>query len=67
MLEQKIDDLNAILIRLDDALSEPGLYEKNVKRATKLQKERGALVAAIESTEEKWLQALEKYETAKQN
>lgn len=64
-LEQKVTELNNILERLDKALSEPGLYEKDVKRATKLQKERGALLSAIETAEENWLLALEKYETAK--
>ena len=45
--ETKVDKLNHTLTRLDAALAEPGLYEKDVKRATKLQKERAALIAAI--------------------
>ncbi len=63
--EARLDKLNDTLRRLDDALAEPGLYEKNIARATKLQKERAALVAAIEQTELDWLAALEAYETAK--
>jgi ATP-binding cassette, subfamily F, member 3 len=63
--EARLDKLNDTLRRLDAALAEPGLYEKNIARATKLQKERAALVAAIEQTELDWLAALEAYEEAK--
>lgn len=63
--EARLDKLNDTLGRLDDALAEPGLYDKNLPRATKLQKERAALVAAIEKTEANWLAALEAYEEAK--
>ena len=62
--ETKIGKLNAILVRLDHALAEPGLYEKNVARVTKLQKERAALVAAIGRAESEWFAAIEKYENA---
>ena len=64
-LEMRLEELNNILIRLDEALAEPGLYEKNIARVTKLQKERSALVQAISDTEESWLNALEHYENAK--
>ena len=63
-LEARLDDLNAILPRLDAALAEPGLYQSDLPRATKLQKERAALTAAIADAEEKWLQALAAYERA---
>ncbi len=63
--EARVDQLNATLSRLDEALAEPGLYEKNLARATKLQKERAALVAAIHQAEETWIAVLEKYEQAK--
>ena len=63
--EARVEELNNILVRLDEALAEPGLYEKNVARATKLQKERAALVNAIAEAEDAWMAALEKYETAK--
>ena len=62
--EARLEELNAILARLDEALGDPSLYE-NVARATKLQKERAALIAAIERTEEAWLAALEAYENAR--
>ena len=64
-LEARVDELNAILPKIDEALAEPGLYETNVARATKLQKERAALVNAIAEAEDAWMTALEKYENAK--
>ncbi len=63
--EARLDKLNLTLKRLDEALAEPGLFEKNLPRATKLSKERAALVGAIEQTEADWLAALEAYEEAK--
>jgi len=63
--ETRFNELSAILPRLDAALAETGLYERDIGRATKLQKERGALIDAIRIAEENWLAALEAYETAK--
>ena len=63
--EARVEELNSILERLDAALAEPGLYESNVTRATKLSKERAALIKAIEDAETDWLTALERYEAAK--
>jgi ATP-binding cassette subfamily F protein 3 len=63
--EARLAELNAILARLDAALGEPRLYETDLARATKLQKERAALVSAIEAAEEAWLGALEAYESAR--
>ena len=63
--EARLDKLNVTLKRLDEALAEPGLFENNLPRATKLSKERAALVGAIEQTEADWLAALEAYEEAK--
>jgi len=63
--EDKLKELNAILVRLDAALAEPGLYKTNVPRVLKLQKERAALTAAIARAEDAWLKALETYEKAK--
>ncbi|MEZ5984255.1 MAG: ABC-F family ATP-binding cassette domain-containing protein [Parvularculaceae bacterium] len=63
--ESRLEELNGILVRLDAALADPDLYVSNLPRATKLQKERAALVAAIARTEEAWLEALETYEKAK--
>lgn len=63
--EMRLEELSAILPRIDAALAEPGLYERDLARATKLQKERAALIAAIEAQEEAWLVALDAYEAAK--
>lgn len=62
--EERIESLNDTLARLDEALAEPGLYENNLPRATKLTKERAALLNAIEKSEAQWLDALEKLEDA---
>ncbi len=62
--ERKLEHLNSVLARLDAALAEPGLFHNNRARATKLQKERAALIDAINRSETKWLVALEKYEKA---
>jgi len=61
---KRLDELNQILSRLDEALADPELYGSDVTRLTKLNKERAALVVAIEDAEEAWLVASEKYETA---
>ena len=37
-LEARVEELSAILPRIDNALAEPGLYDKNVARATKTAK-----------------------------
>ena len=63
--EARLEELNSILPRLDAALAEAGLYDRDVARATKLQKERAALISAISAQEEAWLKALEDYESAK--
>ncbi len=65
--ETKLEKLNAILDRLNDALAEPGLFENQLTRATKLSKERGALLNAIENAETNWLEALEAYEAAQRD
>lgn len=64
-LEARVEKLNETLKRLDDALAAPGLYKNDLPRAMKLQKERAALVSAIEKAESEWLMALEAYEEAK--
>ena len=63
--EARVEKLSATLVRLDEALAEPGLFENNLPRATKLSKERSALLAAIDEAETKWLSALEAYEAVK--
>ena len=62
--EERVEKLNATLEKLDAALAEPGLFEQNLARATKLTKERAALVDAIDDAEATWLDALEKLEAS---
>lgn len=62
--ERRVAELNDILVKLDAALAEPGLYANNAARAQKLQRERAALIAAIAETESAWLDALEAIEQA---
>ena len=62
--EARIASLNTILVKLDAALAEPELYERDAARATKLQKERGALRNAISAAEEKWIKAQSALEDA---
>jgi len=62
--EAKLENLNTILKKLDKALGDPEIYKTNIPRVTKLQKERAALLSAIEEAEEKWLTALEHFENA---
>lgn len=62
--EALVEELNAILPRLDAALAEPGLYERSPARAIKLQKERAALVEAIAEAETRWLEKLAAVEAA---
>ncbi len=64
--EARVEKLNRTLERLDEALAEPGLFERNLARATKLSKERSALVDAIDQAETDWLAALETYEAAQE-
>ena len=61
--EKKLDELNAILVRLDEALADPNLYE-NTARMTKLNKERAALSDAISKAEDHWLLSIDQYEDA---
>ena len=63
--EARLDELSAILPKIDAALAEPGLYGKNPARAAKLQKERAALLEAIARAETLWLERLAAYEEAR--
>jgi ATP-binding cassette, subfamily F, member 3 len=62
--EARVEELTAILPRLDAALAEPGLYDLNPARAIKLQKERAALIEAIADAEALWLEKLAAIEAA---
>ena len=63
--EARVSELAALLERLDATLADPALYQNDIARATKLQKERAALTAAIAEAEDAWLAALDAYEKAR--
>ncbi|MBB5518412.1 ABC-F family ATP-binding cassette domain-containing protein [Amphiplicatus metriothermophilus] len=63
--EARVSELAALLERLDATLADPALYQNDLARATKLQKERAALTAAIAEAEDAWLAALDAYEEAR--
>ncbi|MBI1392045.1 MAG: ATP-binding cassette domain-containing protein [Alphaproteobacteria bacterium] len=65
--ESRVNELNAVLKRLDAALADSELYTKDIARATKLQRERAALIRAIDDAETAWLAALDAYETERVN
>lgn len=63
--EARLDQLSAILPKIDAALAEKGLFDRNPARAVKLQKERAALLEAIANAETHWLDRLAAYEAAR--
>ncbi|MFQ5562307.1 MAG: ABC-F family ATP-binding cassette domain-containing protein [Parvularculaceae bacterium] len=65
--EARFDKLAAALGRLDAALADPSLYERDAVRVVELGKERAAAHAALREAEEAWMEALEAYETAKRD
>ncbi|MGV6801775.1 MAG: ABC-F family ATP-binding cassette domain-containing protein [bacterium] len=64
-LEQHIDNLNTQIDGVDKKLSEPGLFENNIDKATQLSKQRADLAKTLEEVEHQWLEACETYEQAK--
>jgi len=65
LAEARLEELSAILPRIDAALAEKGLFDRNPARAIKLQKERAALLGAIEKAENHWLERLAAYESVR--
>lgn len=64
-LEISIEKAKARLPLIDEELSISDIFTKNPDRAVKLGQERASLVRDIDSLEMSWLEALERYETAK--
>ena len=62
--EKEIQSLNAKLKKTDDALAEPGLFERDLERATTLSKQRSQIVDAVGEAENRWLMATEAFEAA---
>lgn len=62
--EKRLQDITAVLGRIDEALAEPGLFETNLDRATMLSQKRARALEAQEEAELAWLDASEAYEAA---
>ena len=62
--EKKISRLQAEIGKLDTALNDPGLYEKDPARVTALTRQRAELQRQLEDAETVWLEASEAYEAA---
>ncbi len=65
LAEARLEQLSAILPRIDAALAEKGLFVRDPARAVKLQRERAALLDAIAKAENHWLDRLAAYESAR--
>jgi hypothetical protein len=57
--------INRKITALDHALAQTGLYEQTPERAMELMKDRGVLAKNLSETETLWLEASERYETAR--
>ena len=62
--EEELERLADILERMDQALAEPGLFEKDLARATDLSQKRARALEVHAQAEEDWLAASEAYEEA---
>jgi ATP-binding cassette subfamily F protein 3 len=62
--EKKISRLQVEIGKLDAALNDPGLYEKDPARVTTLTRQRADLQRQLEDAETAWLEASEAYEAA---
>lgn len=62
--EKAMEKQSALIAKLDDALADPSLYERDPAKATSLNKDRADAVKALEAAEEVWLEASETYEAA---
>ena len=65
--ERRMAQLAAGIAKLDAALSEPGLFERNPKRGAELSKLRAEAERSLIKTEEEWLDASAALEEAEQN
>ncbi|GGY43145.1 ABC-F family ATP-binding cassette domain-containing protein [Parvularcula lutaonensis] len=62
--EKLMETQSALIAKLDDALADPALYEKDPAKAADLNKKRADAVRALEAAEEAWLEASAAYEEA---
>lgn len=64
--EARMAKLQAGIEKLDAAMAEPGLFEKNPKRGAELAKLRSEAERSLTRTEEEWLEASAELEAATQ-
>ena len=62
--EKRSDVARGLIDDLDRDLAEPGLFERDLERATTLSQRRARAVEARDQAEEDWLEAQEAYEAA---
>ena len=55
--EKAMAEAEAEIARIDGALAEPGLFERDLPRATELSQKRARLLEAMAAAEERWLDA----------
>jgi ATP-binding cassette subfamily F protein 3 len=63
--EKAMERLSALIESLDDELADPALYENDAGKAAALNKKRADAVRDLEATEENWLEASDRLESAK--
>ena len=62
--EKKMEAGQAEIVRIDAALAEPGLFERDLDKATGLSQRRARAEEAVAEAETAWLEASEAYEQA---
>jgi ATP-binding cassette, subfamily F, member 3 len=62
--ENRMDDLQAKLAKLDEALADAAFYETAPDKAQQYARKRGELAKELEQAEEDWLEASQAYEDA---
>ncbi|MBB4659710.1 ABC-F family ATP-binding cassette domain-containing protein [Parvularcula dongshanensis] len=60
--ERRMEEAEARIAKIDEALAEPGLFDRDIDRATELSKTRARTSEALAEAEEDWLAASETYE-----
>ena len=65
--ERAIEAGQAEIAGIDEALAEPGLFERDTARATDLSQRRARAEEAVAAAEEAWLEASEAYEAAQRD
>jgi ATP-binding cassette subfamily F protein 3 len=65
--EREVAKLHGEIEKLDAALANPALFNKDPTKGEELAKKRGAAVRALAHAEARWIEAAERYEAEKQS